>query len=1040
MALNIIISVIFLFAVIFFTLKCRDEKAGSPGLGGTIFIILAGALILRFILGYYTIGYETDINCFKSWGQLINEYGYNEIYYSGIFLDYPPGYLYLLSFFDGLRSLFGIDMSSNLYTLIIKLPSIIADLVCGYVIWRTAKGKLGVKNALFLSGIYLFCPAVLINSSVWGQADSYTTMLLLLSLMLLYKGHTVPSALIYGLGVISKPQMLIFAPIYLFFTIYKKDFKGLVLGVLSAFGVIIVVATPFIKNWDYLWLISKYQSTMDYYSFYSINAYNLWDLLGQNWASLPEGGIGLFALNWAGPLLATVFCGIYMWKAKDRKRIIFAAPAILMATVYIFSVKMHERYLFPVLLFLLLLYPLTKDKRFLLIFGGFSFLHFINVAYVLHLNNSYVSPTSPQILLLSAAHVALYAYMMVVIYKVFVMEKIRNIELPKTESRMPGIRLSLPKAEPESFDRSLKRPDIIIMFCATAIYAVFAFWNLGVNVSANTSWTPTEGESAVFSTDEGYSSLTYLPGISANYAENSNTFRVGCEFTVDISEDGETWQTAGNITEGSVYAWTELPLTDSAKYIRITSDSEETVLNEIALKSESGEGFVSLTAITPDSEALIDEQDAVPLHPSYMNSTYFDEVYHARTAYEHILNVEPYENTHPPLGKYIIALGITIFGMNPFGWRFMGTLFGVLMLPIFYHLLKRLLGGRFFPIAGVILFAFDFMHFTQTRIATIDTYAVFFILLMYDAMVVFIQQDFMKAKLKQLLVPLFCSGLFFGLGAASKWTVIYGGAGLAVLFFGKLIKERRALGIKKDITFFWNRAIYSCLWCVIFFITIPVGVYFLAFLPLTLLPQNSYNILERFMSYQTHMFNYHSQLQATHYFASPWYEWPLDIRNIWYSSSSNVDGNGAVSVISCMGNPLLWWSCLVSLPITVWMWIKERRDAATLALVGFLSVFLPWVLVPRLTFVYHYFTAVPFIILSLMYVFKVLSKKGFMSRSITKEGVLSAVPVYAVIFTAFIAVNLILFAVFYPAISGAAANASYIESLEWMPNWYFINS
>ena len=70
--------------------------------------------------------------------------------------------------------------------------------------------------------------------------------------------------------------------------------------------------------------------------------------------------------------------------------------------------------------------------------------------------------------------------------------------------------------------------------------------------------------------------------------------------------------------------------------------------------------------------ALTDEPETVPLEATYENSTYFDEIYHARTAYEHILGLEPYENTHPTLGKLLISLGIRAFGMNPFGWRFMG--------------------------------------------------------------------------------------------------------------------------------------------------------------------------------------------------------------------------------------------------------------------------------------------------------------------------------------------------------------------------------
>lgn len=93
---------------------------------------------------------------------------------------------------------------------------------------------------------------------------------------------------------------------------------------------------------------------------------------------------------------------------------------------------------------------------------------------------------------------------------------------------------------------------------------------------------------------------------------------------------------------------------------------------------------------------------------------------------EHIRDITPYEISHPPLGKLIIGLGIRMFGMTPFGWRFMGTLFGVGMLPLLYLFLKNLFGKTFVAACGTILFAADFMHLTQTRIATIDTYAVFF--------------------------------------------------------------------------------------------------------------------------------------------------------------------------------------------------------------------------------------------------------------------------------------------------------------------------
>ena len=382
-----------------------------------------------------------------------------------------------------------------------------------------------------------------------------------------------------------------------------------------------------------------------------------------------------------------------------------------MFTVYIFCVKMHERYLFPVLLSLLLTYVFTKDKRFLLSFAGTSFFHFLNVAYVLYLNNAYIEPTAPQILLLSLAQILMYVYTLYAVWRVFLAKKApAPLALPKREK--PAARRaaagrsavtagnaapSSPLLAAQNRNVRLTRTDVLLLCAVTLAYGLVAFWNLGDRQTANTTWTPENGESVIFSTEDAYSEIYFLPGIAP--ADDGIGQRVGVSMRVEVSDDGENWTLALDNTEGSVYAWKSETALATGKYIRITPTCDDLAINEFALKKADGTGFATLTAVRGEASALTDEQNVVPLYPSYMNSTYFDEIYHARTAYEHILGLEPYENTHPPLGKLIISLGIRIFGMNPFGWRFMGTLFGVLMLPILYHLLKRLFGSTV-PVHG----------------------------------------------------------------------------------------------------------------------------------------------------------------------------------------------------------------------------------------------------------------------------------------------------------------------------------------------------
>ncbi|MEG1427149.1 MAG: glycosyltransferase family 39 protein, partial [Oscillospiraceae bacterium] len=915
-----------------------------------------------------------------------------------------------------------------LYTLLMKMPTCLADLVCGTIIYKIAAKKLSGKAALFLSGAYLFCPAVIINSAIWGQIDSLCAMLLLVSLLFLSKDRLVTAAVIYGISIAVKPQLLIFAPIYLFYTLYRKNFKGLFLGLSAALGSILLIATPFTQNFDYLWLIDRYKSTIDSYAYYTVNAYNLWGLLGQNWAPLPENPIAVFILNWTGPLLAAILCGVLMWKAKS-KTVIFIAPALLMSTVFIFAAKMHERYLFPVLFSVLITYILTKDKRFLVLFGGFSAVHFLNVSIVMEVGNTWVSPWSAPIMILSFLHIALYVYLLYLIFVVFMRgEKSSSFDRGRFTKELRTKKFTPEKKR----DRNLHRGDLLAIGAVTALYAVVAFWNLGAFDTANTSWLPRTNESVILETGEKYSSLTYLPGVSQKGTQYS---RVGAKVSVDVSDDGENWVAAGTPNaEGTysgtleenfdyVYSWREFPISNGKKYIRLTPQNDEAVINEIALKSGDGTRFIALLPVSGDTAPLLDEHETVPLYPSYYNSTYFDEIYHARTAYEHTLGLEAYENTHPTLGKLIIALSIKIFGMNPFGWRFAGTLFGVLMLPILYHILKRLFGNSFLCTAGTLLFAFDFMHFTQTRIATIDTYSVFFLLLMYDAMLVFFQKDFREASKKSLLLPLGLCGLFMGMGIASKWTCAYGAVGLAVLFFTKLVKEHKRTEEK---ALYFKNALHLCLWCMLFFIVIPFGIYFAAFLPLTTLPDNRSDILGRFFSYQTTMFNYHSGLKGEHAFASPWYEWPLDLRNIWYAITNNFEGSGAISTISCFGNPLLWWSGLAAMVTTFVLFLKERASEPLFIIIGFFSAYLPWLLISRLTFVYHYFTAVPFIVMALCYCMDYMMSLHFMRRPMIKNGMLAQVNTGTLIISVFVLAVLSLFVLFFPVISGSPSTTDYV--------------
>lgn len=1014
----------FIFFALWFAFKIapQEESFSIPSL---IIYLIVFISILKLPVAFYMQGFESDVGLFVAWGDLCNNVGFNNVYFQDeIYLDYPPLYLYVLAFLDRIRDFLAVPFADiSFYTMLIKVPAIIADAVIAYLLYKTAKKKFSNSHSIYLSLLYLLNPLSLVNSAVWGQIDSIMLLILLYSLIKLNQDKFVFSGIFLGLGILLKPQMLIFVPVFLFYTIFKKNFWGLLNGITATVATILILALPFTQSFDFSWLIEQYASTIDYYNYYSVNAYNFLSLIGLNWVALPEGDFFSAVLSVAAPTIATILCGVYMYFNKEKYSV-FTAAALIMATTFMFATKMHERYLFPTVFLVLFAFLMNKDKKFLYTFIAFSVANYLNVAIILYMWLDFTVQTNAYVVIVSAINFGVYIYFM---YLIFIGYKLAPLKIETSFLQKfipPKMSIKI-----ENVDRKLHKRDFIVIVLITGFYAVFAFWELGSNTMVSSSWTPATGESTVVEILGESDTFLYLSGMEK--ADDGETV-IGSDFTVEFSADGVYYENAQNLSETqAVYTWKELSISTSYRYIKITANSDNSLLTEIAFRSTDGQSLVSLSDTEVASYALIDEQELVPLYPGYYDSMYFDEIYHARTAYEHLLGLDPYETTHPPLGKMIISFFITIFGMTPFGWRFAGALFGVLMLPVFYHILKRLFGSSFFASCGTMLFAFDFMHFTQTRIATIDTYAVFFILLMYDAMLIFLQKDITENKLKNLVIPLALSGLFMGLGIASKWTCAYGAVGLAVLFFTKLfISYRRSFVKKATLT----RILHLCLVCLAFFVAVPFAIYFASYLPIILLNENCTNIMTEFVNWQVFMFEYHSGLVAEHYFASPWYEWPLVIQNIWYFISNNYQGTGKVSTISCFGNPVIWWTALVGFIYTCVHAFKKRTHETVFVLVGFMSVYLPWVLVPRLTFIYHYFTAVPFIIFGLIYLFTRLNQSPSLSRNVIEIANVK-ISVLKMIVLAFVIINFLLFVLFYPAISGSPTTREYLSFLKWLPDW-----
>ncbi|MBR5806422.1 MAG: phospholipid carrier-dependent glycosyltransferase [Oscillospiraceae bacterium] len=966
-----------------------------------LWFLLLAAFGLRAFFALQDVGFWFDVNCFKSWADATAYYGLNGMYHSGMFLDYPPGYMYVLALTNIIQTIFNLDYYSVIYTFIIKLPAILTDLAGACLIYKMADEKLGEKWALFLCGCYAFGPGIIFTSSIWGQIDSFYTLLMVLALYCISKDDVVKAAVVYAMALITKPQALLFGPVLLFWVISKKDWKIFFKAVGIGLCCMWLFSLPFGQSLSPLWLINLYKNTFNGYRYFTVNGYNLYMLAGLNWKPLANVP-GAESINTVVILVCFAFCAFAYFRQKDSSRI-FNTALVFITVFFSFCTMMHERYMHPAIILSLISFVLTKNKAYFAVFLTASASNYLNVAASMASQYFGVEIAPPVYSFISILSVACCIMAIITVYTAC--EKI------KTTDMKAGMKEAL----------------AVGGLCL--VYGAFAFFRLGASQAPESFYQANRaGEWFVYRFDQPahVSQIWSYSGMGDQYyPDGDSTVKKGCEFEIlAVSPDG-LWENMADLHHDYVFTWSMVETDFYADSVMVRAKEDNQILSELVLKDRNGEtirGSIETGAsfiyqkYSPYN--ALDESHMVPItQDSYYWSMYFDEVYHGRTAFEQLHSYTIYETTHPPLGKTIISIGIALFGMNPFGWRCMGALAGVIMVWIMYLLAKELFGNVKAAWLTAFVFAFDFMHYTQTRIATVDSYVVLFTMLMFLFMIRFARIPLAENTFSQLF-NLFMSGLFMGCAIAVKWNGAYGVIGLAAYFFVALfIKNRDYITLGGDKKEAIKKSALICLWCVICFIIIPCGVYFASFAPV-LYTEGVKQTVQTFINKQIHMFNYHSQLVAEHFFSSLWYTWPVIIKPIWYSVSRFGD---KVSSISAFGNPAVWLPMLPALIYVLYKGAKEKDRSVPAIVLGYLGCLLPWVAITRLTFIYHYFPATVFGTLAIGYVINQLLKNKKAEKHIW---------VYpAVVFA--------LFVIFFPVISGLPASANYVDALELLDTWYF---
>lgn len=401
------------------SLKDASRRAAwwSSTSTGLAWLFLAG-LVVRLVLARGG-GFPFDMGTFAAWADRLATGGLHAFYpkdeagLASYFVDYPPGYMYVLFVVGKIsRALTGAAPS----TFLLKVPAILTDLGLAWVVvvlaQRLTPRSLATRFPVrgIAAAAVLLNPAIFFVSGTWGQVDTILALLVLGSFALLGTGpptarREAAGLAVLALALITKPQAAFVIPLAVVVLLWRHvrtplaesqgtaaALAGLarVAGLgMVALGFILVLLLPF--GLDLPYAMRFYTHAAGTYKFTSVWAFNLWGAVGfwrpdsgtddaVRFLGVPAVTIGL-ALFTAGTVALLWRAWRSMARGEREGRVLIFGGAALTCLAFAVLTRIHERYLF---LAIACLAPLVAYRVMRRTLVALSVLYLVNVyfAYV----------------------------------------------------------------------------------------------------------------------------------------------------------------------------------------------------------------------------------------------------------------------------------------------------------------------------------------------------------------------------------------------------------------------------------------------------------------------------------------------------------------------------------------------------------------------------------------------------------------------------------------------------------------------------------
>ncbi|HEY9156909.1 hypothetical protein [Candidatus Binatus sp.] len=318
-------------------LRERDRRFGL------VLAILVALAIVKLALLRFLPGDTVDLMQFESWGTAMARFGPAHVYDPQYVCKYTPAYLYALWPAAALA-----PNSTDSLRQFIEIPSIIADLLLAISVYAAVRRIAELRFALPATLLAAFNPALIYSSTVWGQNDSPLAFPVLLSVVMALDSQFELAWALAIVAAMIKSQGLILLPILAWWTLMTGKVSDWFKAAGAALVTAIVVLAPFQLARPWHFLPDLYASSVGWFPWASLNAFNLMLALGGLTVLDSERVFGSVSFFMLGNFLfgiAYLIAGYIVWRRRAGWSLMFSVFLVYLG-MFVFAPRMHERYLY----------------------------------------------------------------------------------------------------------------------------------------------------------------------------------------------------------------------------------------------------------------------------------------------------------------------------------------------------------------------------------------------------------------------------------------------------------------------------------------------------------------------------------------------------------------------------------------------------------------------------------------------------------------------------------------------------------------------